>query len=119
LELPLHRTALQPRIPKWLQYVSASGARCGFTEQASFGAADTDLGGFLRGFHGTTLPRWQVRHARPDNYEEVAVLFKAVFSHKLRNWKYVDGHDQAVVAERDSALIAYIGVLASLKINGG
>lgn len=106
--------SVQPRMPKWLDYVVAIGARCGFTEQAPSGrSADAGTNAFLRVFRKTAAPRWEVRHVRPGNYEEIAALFQEVFGHTLSrdlwNWKYADGHGNAVVAARNGVLIAHYG----------
>ncbi|MDO8287250.1 MAG: GNAT family N-acetyltransferase [Rhodoferax sp.] len=103
-----------PRMPKWLDYVVAIGARCGFTEQAlpeGAGASGTD--GFVRVFRKAAAPRWQVRHVRTTDFDEIATLFQEVFGHpisrELWTWKYANGHGNGVVAARHGALIAHYG----------
>jgi len=103
-----------PRMPKWLDYVVAIGARCGFTAQElSADAAASGAGGFVRVFRKAAAPRWQVRHVRPTDFGEIATLFQEVFGHpisrELWTWKYADGHGNGVVAARHGALIAHYG----------
>lgn len=103
-----------PRMQHWLQYAVAIGARCGFTEQGLPDDLDaSDLDGFVRVFRKTAAPRWQVRHVRPSDFDEIATLFQEVFghplSHDLWSWKYANGHGNAVVAARHGALIAHYG----------
>lgn len=58
-------------------------------------------------------PRWRVRHARPDDYPEIAALFELVFGYPLPEslwqWKYGDGRGNAVLARRDGQLVAHYG----------
>lgn len=103
-----------PRMPHWLNYVVAIGARCGFIEQKlpdNVPAPSPSV--FFRLFRKTAAPRWQVRHVRPSDFEEIATLFQEVFGHPLSrdlwNWKYADGHGNAVLAARNGALIAHYG----------
>lgn len=103
-----------PRMPKWLDYVVAIGARCGFTEQAlSEDAAASGADGFVRVFRKAAAPRWQVRHVRATDFDEIATLFQEVFGHpisrELWTWKYANGHGNGVVAARHGALIAHYG----------
>jgi hypothetical protein len=103
-----------PRMPKWLDYVVAIGARCGFTEQAlSEGATAPGSDGFVHVFRKAAAPRWQVRHVRATDFDEIATLFQEVFGHpisrELWTWKYANGHGNGVVAARHSALIAHYG----------
>ena len=103
-----------PRMPKWLDYVVAIGARCGFTEQAlSADAATPGPDGFVRVFRKAAVPRWQVRHVRPTDFDEIATLFQEVFGHpisrELWTWKYANGHGNGVVAARHGTLIAHYG----------
>jgi hypothetical protein len=103
-----------PRMPKWLDYVVAIGARCGFTEQASAeGVAVSSPDGFVRVFRKAAAPRWQVRHVRATDFDEIATLFQEVFGHpisrELWTWKYANGHGNGVVAARHGALIAHYG----------
>jgi hypothetical protein len=103
-----------PRMPKWLDYVVAIGARCGFTAQElSADAAASGAGGFVRVFRKAAAPRWQVRHVRATDFDEIATLFQEVFGHpisrELWTWKYADGHGNGVVAARHGGLIAHYG----------
>nr|WP_315488479.1 GNAT family N-acetyltransferase [uncultured Rhodoferax sp.] len=105
-----------PRVTRWLEYVVAIAGRCGFTpldpkqaiEQVS-GAPGT----FLCVLRKTATPRWQLRHLRPDDYAEIAVLFQQVFGHALSPqlwaWKYANGRGNAVLASRDGVLVAHYG----------
>ena len=106
--------AQPPRVARWLDFVVAIGARCGFT---AVELADDSLIGspglFARAFRKTVTPRWQLRHMRPGDYAEIAVLFQEVFGHPLSRelweWKYASGHGDAVLASRDGVLIAHYG----------
>ena len=103
-----------PRMPKWLDHVVAIGCRCGFTEKAmSEGAAASGSDGFVRVFRKAAAPRWQVRHVRSTDFDEIATLFQEVFGHpisrELWNWKYANGRGNGVVAARHGALIAHYG----------
>jgi hypothetical protein len=97
-----------PRMPRWFEYVAALGARCGFVAQ-DLEPSDADVYVFRR----STTPRWQLRHVRPRDFEEIATLFLEVFGHPLSRalweWKYADGRGNAVVAARNGALIAHYG----------
>lgn len=104
----------QPRMPKWLDYVTAIGARCGFAEQAlPEGAVASAPDSFVRVFRKAAVPRWQVRHVRTTDFDEIATLFQEVFGHpisrELWSWKYANGHGNGVVAARHGALIAHYG----------
>jgi hypothetical protein len=109
---PIHEHP--PRMQNWLRYVVAIGARCGFAEQESTAELTNGRdGAFTRLFRKTTRPRWQIRHVRPVDFEEIATLFHEVFgqtlSSDLWSWKYADGRGNAVVAARNGALIAHYG----------
>ncbi|MES2582825.1 MAG: GNAT family N-acetyltransferase [Pseudomonadota bacterium] len=96
------------RMLHWLEHVAAMGARCGFSEQdEALSSAD------VRVFRRASVPRWQLRHVRPRDFEGVAALFQEVFGHALSralwDWKYADGHGNAVVAARNGVLIAHYG----------
>ena len=104
----------QPRMRKWLDYVVAIGARCGFTgQELSTDAAALGHDGFVRVFRKAAVPRWQVRHVRTADFDEIATLFQEVFGHpisrELWTWKYANGHGNGVVAARHGALIAHYG----------
>lgn len=104
----------RPRMPKWLDYVVAIGARCGFTEQPQpEGNVACGSDGFVRVFRKAAAPRWQVRHVRTTDFDEIATLFQEVFGHpisrELWTWKYANGHGNGVVAARHGALIAHYG----------
>jgi len=103
-----------PRMPRWLDYVAAIGARCGFAgQELPEGAAASGTDGFVRVFRKAAAPRWQVRHVRPSDFDEIATLFQEVFGHpisrELWTWKYANGHGNGVVAARHGALIAHYG----------
>ena len=104
-----------PRVTRWLEYVVAIGARCGFTAVGLDAALASSDGNdsFVRAFRKTISPRWQLRHLRPQDYAEVAVLFQEVFGHPLSRelweWKYANGHGNAVLASRDGVLVAHYG----------
>lgn len=103
-----------PRVRRWLEYLAAIAGRCGFT--ALEGNADIpsdDPASFVRAFRKTAVPRWQLRHLRPDDYAEIAVLFQEVFGHPLSPelwaWKYAHGRGNAVLASRGGVLVAHYG----------
>jgi hypothetical protein len=103
-----------PRMPRWLDYVAAIGERCGFAKQdVPQGGAALSAHQFVRAFRKTAPPRWQVRHVRPTDFDEIATLFLEVFGHpisrELWSWKYANGHGNGVVAARHGALIAHYG----------
>ena len=103
-----------PRVTRWLQYLVAIGARCGFTAlELDADISSTSDGTFVRAFRKTTVPRWQLRHLRPGDYAEIAVLFQEVFGHaitpELWAWKYSNGRGNAVLASRDGVLVAHYG----------
>lgn len=103
-----------PRVRRWLEYVVDIGARCGFTAlPLEANVATGDKGAFVRAFRKTTTPRWQLRHLRPTDYAEIAVLFQEVFGHPLTPelwaWKYANGRGNAVLASRDGVLVAHYG----------
>ena len=103
-----------PRMPRWLEYVSAIGARCGFVESnLSQAVASGCEDAFIRIFRKSGSPRWQLRHVRPQDFDQIARLFQGVFGHPMSrdlwNWKYGNGHGNAVVAARNGALIAHYG----------
>ncbi len=102
------------RMPNWLDYVAAIAARCGFVEQnVSELAAALGANQFIRAFRKAAAPRWHLRHVREEHFDEIATLFQEVFGHPLSrdlwNWKYANGHGNAVVAARHGALIAHYG----------
>ena len=70
-------------------------------------------GAFVRAFRKTAVPRWQLRHLRPSDYAEIAVLFQEVFGYPLSPefwaWKYGNGRGNAVLASRDGVLVAHYG----------
>ena len=103
-----------PRVTRWLQYLVAIGARCGFTAlEPNSNETSTHDGFFLRALRKTAVPRWQLRHLRPADYAEIAVLFQEVFGHamspELWAWKYANGRGNAVLASRDGVLVAHYG----------
>ncbi len=103
-----------PRMAHWLDYAVAIAGRCGFAAQAPVELAGADENGiFVRVLRKAVAPRWQVSHVRPADFPEIALLFQEVFGHPLSrelwDWKYADGHGNAVVASRDGALIAHYG----------
>lgn len=103
-----------PRMPRWLDHVAAIGARCGFVEQELAEAATaSDHRGFVRLFRKVVAPRWQIRHVRETDFDQIATLFQEVFGHpisrELWTWKYADGHGNGVVAARHGGLIAHYG----------
>jgi hypothetical protein len=103
-----------PRMPKWLEYAAAIGARCGFAEQPLMnGAYDIERSGFYRVFRKMTIARWQLRHVRTSDFEAIATLFLEVFAHPISkalwSWKYANGHGDGVVAARNGTLIAHYG----------
>lgn len=106
--------ALAPRVRQWLDFVVAIAARCGFSAQevATDGAGDSE-DFVIRMFRKVALPRWQLRHVRPADYAEIATLFQEVFGHPLSRemweWKYANGHGNAVSARHDGVLIAHYG----------
>lgn len=104
-----------PRMRNWLDYVVAIGTRCGFTEEE---CADHETGldanrSFVRVLRRTTVPRWQLRHVRREDFGGISTLFQEVFGHPLSrelwNWKYGQGRGNAVVAARHGVLIAHYG----------
>ncbi len=103
-----------PRVRRWLDYVVAIGARCGFEpvplEEAATNPAD---GSFVRVFRKMAQPRWQLRHVRAGDFAEIAELFQEVFGHPLTRglweWKYANGRGNAVAASRDGVMIAHYG----------
>ncbi len=103
-----------PRVSRWLEYVVAIGTRCGFTAIDLEVQTDTgDMGSFVRAFRKSAVPRWLLRHLRPADYAEIAVLFQEVFGHamspELWAWKYANGRGNAVLASRDGVLVAHYG----------
>lgn len=111
-----HPEALRPRLKHWLEYVSAIGARCGFSEQEKADEALLGSAGEIRrSFIKAGAGRWKIHHAREEDYEAIATLFMSVFNHPLSHalwrWKYGGGHGNAVVAERNGRLIAHYGGL--------
>jgi hypothetical protein len=102
------------RMLQWLDYVAAIGARCGFEVQDFNPVPLLRVSGdFVRIFQKSNEPRWQLRHVRATDFDEIANLFQEVFghpiSHELWNWKYANGHGNGVVAARHGALIAHYG----------
>ena len=103
-----------PRVAHWLDYAVAMAGRCGFAPQdiAESVVTPTD-NAFVRVLQRTQLPRWQLRHMRKQDYLEIAVLFQEVFGHDLSpelwEWKYANGHGNAVLASRDGVLVAHYG----------
>lgn len=103
-----------PRVNRWLEYLTALGARCGFSEQDLTQSLSVgNRHSFVRAFHKATTPRWQLRHVRATDFTEIASLFLEVFGHplsrKLWDWKYANGHGNAVSASRDGVMIAHYG----------
>jgi hypothetical protein len=102
------------RMLHWLDYVVAIGSRCGFdVQECAPGLVANDNGGYIRIFRSRSEPRWQLRHVRTGDFDEIANLFQEVFGHpisrELWNWKYANGHGNGVVAARHCALIAHYG----------
>ncbi len=103
-----------PRMPHWLDYVVAIGSRCGFVEE-TFNASEATAfdGEFVRVLRRCGEPRWQLRHVRSQDFEEVAALFQEVFGHPLSRelwaWKYANGRGNSVVAVRHGEVIAHYG----------
>lgn len=102
------------RVRNWQAYVAAIGARCGFTAvELAQDSITCGPGAFARAFRKTATPRWTLRHMRPGDFAEIAVLFQEVFGHPLSrelwDWKYANGHGNAVLASREGALIAHYG----------
>jgi hypothetical protein len=104
----------RPRVARWLDYVVAIATRCGFLplelgNDSTLGSQGT----YVRAFRKCVAPRWQLRHMRFGDYAEIAVLFQEVFGHPLSpelwEWKYMNGHGNAVLASRDGVLIAHYG----------
>lgn len=99
-----------PRMQHWLKYVEAIGARCGFVAQE---LPRLDIEAYVRLFQRKVNPRWQLRHVRVRDFEEIATLFLEVFGHPLSRslweWKYARGRGNGVVAARNGALIAHYG----------
>ena len=103
-----------PRVQRWLDYVVAIGARCGFAPVPMDDAAANPADGtFIRVFRKAATPRWQLRHVRAGDFAEIAELFQDVFGHPLTRglweWKYARGHGNAVAASRDGVMIAHYG----------
>ena len=103
-----------PRVTRWLEYLVAIGARCGFTAiELDANVSSSDDGAFVLAFRKATAPRWQLRHLRHSDYAEIAVLFQEVFGHamspELWEWKYANGRGNAVLASRDGVLVAHYG----------
>jgi hypothetical protein len=107
--------ATPSRVVRWLDYVVAIGSRCGFAalDLDEVCASPDGNGSFVRAFRKATIPRWQLHHLRPHDYPEIAVLFQEVFGHPLSRelweWKYANGHGNAVLASRDGVLVAHYG----------
>lgn len=101
-----------PRVTRWLEYVEAIGTRCGFATW-ELPIASTPAGSFARAFRKSGTPRWQLRHMRPGDFAEIAELFQVVFEHPMSRemweWKYANGHGNAVLASRDGVLVAHYG----------
>jgi hypothetical protein len=106
--------ALPSRVRNWQAYVAAIGARCGFTAvELAQDSITCGPGTSARAFRKTATPRWKLRHMRHEDFAEIAVLFQEVFgqplSRELWDWKYANGHGNAVLASRDGTLIAHYG----------
>lgn len=103
-----------PRMPHWLDYLIAIGARCGFVEQA-FNPSEVGIGTdeFVRVLRRCGEPRWQLRHVSSQDFEGVATLFQEVFGHSLSRelwaWKYANGRGNSVVATRHGEVVAHYG----------
>ncbi len=104
------------RMPHWLDHVEAIGLRCGFVAVAEVedsGSVSSASATVQRTFKRSGTTRWQVRHVREADFDEIATLFQEVFGHPLSrelwSWKYANGHGNAVVAARNGALIAHYG----------
>ena len=97
-----------PRMQHWFKYVATIGERCGFAAQD---VALAEAG--IHVFRKKIAPRWQLRHVRPQDFEEIATLFLEVFGHPLSrslwDWKYAQGQGNAVIAARNGTLIAHYG----------
>ena len=109
-----HHQGTPPRVSRWLEYLVAIGARCGFTAlELESDVASAGHGTFVKVFRKTAVPRWQLRHLRSGDYAEIAVLFQEVFGHAISPalwaWKYANGHGNAVLASRDGVLVAHYG----------
>lgn len=103
-----------PRVRRWLEYVVAIGARCGFIAMdVEVDAFSVSSGSFAKFFRKADMPRWQLRHMRPNDYAEIAILFQEVFGHPLSPelwaWKYANGRGNAVLASRNDQLVAHYG----------
>lgn len=103
-----------PRVGRWLEYVVAIAARCGFAAiELGADGVSGGVGSFVRAFRKSAVPRWRLRHLRPGDYAEIAVLFQEVFGHpmsaELWAWKYANGRGNAVLASRDGVLVAHYG----------
>jgi hypothetical protein len=102
-----------PRMRNWLAHVAAIGARVGLSLQKSDAAVVAGSNFWVRILHKVASPRWQIRHVRPSDFEEIAALFHEVFGHPLSRelwrWKYANGGGNAVVAARNGNLIAHYG----------
>ncbi len=102
------------RMPQWLDYLSAIGARCGFVAQDTVeDDPPTEPRSFLRVYRKAPAPRWQLRHVRTGDFDAIATLFQEVFGHPISRelwaWKYANGHGNGVVAARQGSLVAHYG----------
>ncbi|MBC7620136.1 MAG: GNAT family N-acetyltransferase [Candidatus Saccharibacteria bacterium] len=106
-------TLTEPRVKQWLRYVDAIGARCGFIREEFVPSVMDDGDVFVHKFRKKNPPRWQLRHMRPGDFAEIAVLFQEVFGHPLSRelweWKYANGRGNAVLASRRGTLVAHYG----------
>lgn len=97
------------RLPLWLDYLVAAGARGGFALESS---TDVDSG-FMRVFRKVDPPRWRLSHVKRKDVEEIGTLFHTVFGQKLSfdlwEWKYGDGRGNAVVVRKNGNIVAHYG----------
>lgn len=102
-----------PRMQNWQSFVVAIAVRCGFAAQEVADVLAESQGPLVALFQKVAPPRWQVRHVRSGDFDQIATLFQEVFGHPLSRelwrWKYANGHGNAVVAARHGALIAHYG----------
>ena len=106
----------------WMDYFEALALRCGFTPKVDSGdLASVGPPWVLR--RAPVKPRWQVGHVLPQNFPEIAALFRAVFTHPLSrelwDWKYGSGRGNAVAARKDGKMVAHYGGMYRDILVGG